>query len=99
MPTERHDYQGEAMSTLNNVRDFGAKGDDATDDRIAIQAAIDDAKATHKAGVFFPGGPYRVSRTTAPGTLWSLDLHGVDDMALVGERPASVVKLMNTTGP
>ena len=30
---------------LNNVRDFGAVGDGVTDDRAAIQAAVDNAVA------------------------------------------------------
>ena len=47
---------------LNNVKDFGAKGDGITDDREKIQAAIDDAVSTGKAGVFFPSGTYRVGR-------------------------------------
>jgi hypothetical protein len=41
-----------------NVRTFGAKGDDATDDTAAIQAAIDAAAQTGEA-VWFPPGVYR----------------------------------------
>ncbi|KTT96452.1 gluconolaconase [Sphingomonas yabuuchiae] len=39
-----------------NVRDLGAKGDDATDDTAALQRAID----THRV-LYFPAGLYRVS--------------------------------------
>jgi hypothetical protein len=84
-------------STLNDVKDFGAAGDGVTDDRAAIQAAIDDARATRKAGVFFPAGTYRVSRASGPGERWSLDLNDVTDFTVAGEGPASVVKLVDTS--
>lgn len=82
---------------LNNVRDFGAVGDGITDDRLAIQAAIDDAAANdNKGGIFFPSGTYRVSRTEVPGGRWSLDLNGVTDFMVAGEGAKSVVKLVDT---
>ena len=45
-----------------SVKDFGAKGDNSTDDTAAIQAAIDSLSA--KGGVvFFPAGYYKISNT------------------------------------
>lgn len=44
--------------SVANVRDFGAVGDNATDDYSAIAAAIATGKA-----VYFPPGDYRVSQT------------------------------------
>jgi Pectate lyase superfamily protein len=84
---------------LNNVRDFGAVGDGVTDDRAAIQAAIDNAvQFTPQGGILFPAGTYRVSRVNVPGGRgWSLDLSGVQDFMVMGEGPKSVVKLVNTT--
>ncbi len=41
-----------------NVRDLGVKGDDTTDDTVALQRAID----THRV-LYFPTGRYRVSDT------------------------------------
>lgn len=38
---------------LNNVRDFGAKGNGIDDDRSKIQAAIDDAVANNVGGIFW----------------------------------------------
>ncbi len=80
----------------NNVKDFGAVGDGVVDDRLAIQAAIDDAVAKGKSGILFPAGTYRVSRVTVPGGRWSLDLKGVQDFTIAGEGPRSLVKLVDT---
>jgi len=46
-----------------NVKHFGAKGDNSTDDTAAIQAAIDSLSgATYDGGtVYFPAGIYRIS--------------------------------------
>lgn len=45
------------VKDITSVRDFGAKGDDSTDDLAAIQAAIDD----HRGDIYFPPGIYRYS--------------------------------------
>jgi hypothetical protein len=82
---------------LNNVKDFGARGNGLTDDRVAIQRAIDEAVTNNKGGILFPPGTYRVSRTDVEGGLWSLDLNGVQDFMVMGEGPKSVVKLLDTT--
>jgi hypothetical protein len=84
---------------LNNVKDFRAQGDGITDDRQAIQAAIDDAVNAGKAGILLPAGTYRVSRVAIPGGRWSLDLNGAQDFMVAGEGPKSVVKLADTTDP
>lgn len=39
---------------LNNRKDFGACGDGISDDRLAIQTAIDEAVAHHKSRILFP---------------------------------------------
>lgn len=57
------------LKTLTyNVRDYGAKGDNTTDDTAAIQAAIDAATAAYNAGsqpvntrVYLPAGQYVIS--------------------------------------
>jgi len=83
---------------LNNVKDFGVVGDGVTDDRAAIQAAIDNAiQFTPQGGILFPAGTYRVSRVNVPGGRWSLDLNGVQDLMVTGEGPKSIVKLIDTT--
>lgn len=48
-----------------NVKDFNAKGDDATDDTIAIRAAIATGKV-----VVFPPGAYRISGQLVGTAAW-----------------------------
>lgn len=63
------------------VKDFGAKGDGATDDTAAIQAAIDYQAAFSRPGpVIFPFGDYLVSDTLTVDNDW---------IALVGESHLS----------
>ncbi|WP_460427392.1 glycosyl hydrolase family 28-related protein, partial [Azotobacter armeniacus] len=50
-----------------NARDFGALGDGVSDDRAAIQAAIDAAHAAGGGTVYLPAGEYRVSGGREPG--------------------------------
>jgi len=57
-------YEGQADGTLV-VTDapYRATPDDETDDRAAIQAAIDDASAAGHGRVFLPAGVYRIGNT------------------------------------
>jgi hypothetical protein len=85
---------------ITNVRDFGALGDGITDDRVAIQAAIDHAVRYNSGGILFPSGTYRVSRAPDGIVLrpnCSIELNGVNDFMVMGEGPKSVVKLMDTS--
>ena len=77
------------------MKDFGAHGSGLTDDRLAIQSAIDEAVAHGKGGIFLPAGVYRVSRNDARRC--SLELGGVQDFMVLCEGSASVVKLVDTT--
>lgn len=66
-----------------NVKDYGAKGDGITDDRLTIQAALN---AAHDAGggiVFVPAGHYIVSKCIIVG----------DNCFLVGCGAGSVIEL------
>ncbi len=53
------------VATILNVRDYGAKGDGSTDDRAAIQSAINAAVAAGVSGrgvdLYFPSGVYAYS--------------------------------------
>src|SRR5262245_40581355 len=44
-----------------NVKDYGAVGDGVTDDRLAIQAAVDACNAAGGGEVYIPDGVYIVS--------------------------------------
>lgn len=66
MPTTGLLVQQRAAQVYN-VRDFGAVGDGATDDRPAIQAALDYARTTGGGTVYLPPAvAYRVTSTTHP---------------------------------
>jgi len=58
-----------------NVKDFGAAGDGVTNDRAAIQAAIDAASAAGGATVFFPSGVYFITGNLLAKN--KVTLHGV----------------------
>ena len=66
-----------------SVKDFGAVGDGVTDDRLAIQAAMDAVSAAGGGEVWFPPGVYRISS-------FLLARNGV---ALIGHRGASEIRL------
>src|SRR5262245_9473702 len=60
-----HGEDGHIKSTLsvNNIKDFGAKGDNITNDTIAIQSAINAAVSAGGGIVFFPPGRYITTST------------------------------------
>lgn len=76
-------YMGRAVSTSQlelaanprtadvvfNVLDFGATGNGTTNDRAAIQAAIDAASASFAGVVFFPTGNYLVNVSSNRGLI------------------------------
>lgn len=67
----------ERAAEVVNVRDFGAKGDGATDDTVAIQAAITRGRTIYNADdrtgftLYFPPGVYVVSSNTINFTNFS----------------------------
>ena len=81
-----------------NVFDYGAIGDNATDDTAAIQSAI-DAVTTNGGTVFFPVGIYRVSQITVKS---NVTLQGVREengwARLASYTKGSVIKSLNNSG-
>ena len=65
-----------------NVKDYGAAGDNVTDDRASIQEAIDDAVAAGGGTVFFPPGTYLCGKDGA--NPWSFRINGVDNVRFLG---------------
>lgn len=61
---------GESVRFRNvyNVKDYGAKGDGSTDDRLSIQDALNEAYDNGGGIVFVPEGHYIVSKTIIIGT-------------------------------
>ncbi len=66
-----------------SVKDYGAIGDNATDDTAAIQAAINACATAGGGTVFFPAGTYRVTQLT---------INGQDNVQLLGTGTASVIR-------
>ena len=62
-------------SVFLNVKDYGAKGDGATDDTAAIQTAINNLASSTYNKLYFPGGTYKI---TAPITIPFMDLKTIE---------------------
>ena len=69
-----------------NVRDFGAVGDGRTDDRLAIQDALNEAYDAGGGVVFVPAGHYKISKCIIVGT----------NCILAGCGAASIIDLVDT---
>lgn len=78
---------------IYNVKAYGAKGDDSTDDTTAIQAAIDAASAVG-GEVVFSTGTYRVVSTLTVGG--SVTIRGVGGAVLRG--PAILFSITGAAG-
>jgi hypothetical protein len=65
--------------------DYGATGDGATDDRAAVQAAIDACEAAGGGTVYFPNGTYRLTE----GSGYCLTV--TDNVRLLGESREGVI--------
>lgn len=78
-----------------NARSYGALGDGTTDDRAALQAAIDAAAAAGGGTVYLPYGVYRISNTL---TLKSkVTLRGAHSTAWVNRFPTSLCAIKPTS--
>ena len=74
-----------------NVKDFGAIGDGVTDDRVAIQAAVNAARAAGGGEVYIPVGIYAVSGA-GKSSLGAIQLY--DNITVYGDGMGqSVVKV------
>lgn len=77
---------------LISVKDYGAKGDGATDDYAAINRAITAAGSTK--GLYFPAGTYLISQSLALASVCAV--HG-EGRASIIQPSASMTHLLNVT--
>jgi hypothetical protein len=83
-------------SLVYDVKAFGAVGDNATNDTVAIQAAIDAANTASGGTVFFPKGTYLSNKLT---TYTAVNLIGVGPHAtIVKLRDTQNTALLTTSG-
>lgn len=82
-----------------NVRDYGAKGDGATDDTAAIQAAATALRAVTSGVLYFPAGTYKLTSTIAltPTTV-NADQRSLT-YAVRGDGSAATIILYTGSGP
>ena len=84
-----------------NVVAFGAKGDGATDDTAAIQAAINACVAAGGGTVYFPpcAVSYRLVKiTSGPANRASLLLNNVSDVTFLGDGYSSKLSMIGDSG-
>jgi hypothetical protein len=84
-----------------SVKDFGAVGDNVTDDTIAIQAAINYSAPIGKT-LFFPAGVYKITNLTIPqqhgGVEWVGESMTTTDMLKASIYRGSVLVSTASTG-
>jgi hypothetical protein len=83
------------LRDMVSVKDFGAVGDGATDDRAAIQAAIDSCITLDRT-LFFPSGVYVMSSFTNSGAGIQIDILTPAN-ALRMEAESATIKSTTTT--
>jgi hypothetical protein len=83
-----------ARARTVDVRQFGARGDGRSDDRPAIQSAIDSVARLDGGTVVFPAGTFLVSRATPTSVAITLR----SGVILEGQGEATVIKLQDGSG-
>jgi hypothetical protein len=76
-----------------NVKDFGAKGDGVTDDRLAIQKALDEVGAFGGGTVVIPEGTFLIKRPVKGTPFFPILLHVWSGTTVKGAGPTSRVLL------
>jgi hypothetical protein len=67
-----------------NVRDFGAKGDGATDDTHAVNSALAAAHAQGQS-IYFPPGTYLCNQPDGSGNILTFNAGGLNNVELYGK--------------
>jgi len=86
-----------SVTGVANVKDFGANGNDITDDTAAIQAAIAAVNSIGGGTVYFPAGTYRHTGLTLPRFVNLLGI-GSNRNAAGTSGAVSVLKNMSSVG-
>lgn len=76
------------LREIVSVKDFGAKGDDTTDDTTAVQAAINAVKANGGGSVMIPKGTYKISAALVIDS---------SNVRIIGDGIASKIKTYSQT--
>lgn len=74
-----------------SVKDFGAVGDGVTDDRAAIEAAVNAVYAAGGGTVYLPEGTYLIASFSSG----YYTVRAKDGVSFVGEGPKSIIKMAN----
>lgn len=89
------DIKKRGRATVLDVRDYGAKGDNATDDTAALQAAFDAADAAQARGqnvkVFMPFATFKTTgdlkiKSSLDGSQATINYFGAGTALTIGER-------------
>jgi hypothetical protein len=89
------EFAGPFPSWKNVKTDFSAKGDGATDDAPAIQAALNAMKTVNTntwAVLYFPAGTYRINSTLTTTRVDHQDYLGI---SIIGEDPSATILSWN----
>src|SRR5262245_35660575 len=74
------------LGELKTVKDFGARGNGATDDTAAIQAAVNSLGGGGT--VYFPRGSYKVTQTiSTPANSTTINFYASGDVGISGSFP------------
>lgn len=92
----REDGALRGVTTVANVMDFGAVADDATNNRVAFQNAIDALAATGGGAVYIPPGVYRVQADSGVADAPGIRLR--DNITIYGAGPASIIRRTGQSG-
>lgn len=89
------------LSSLPNVKNFGAKGDGITDDTAAIQSAINDTYAKGGGTIYIPEGTYLINPVLSVKLKSNVNLYIADDATLKAQATTNdtyaVVKIGNVS--